>query len=318
MMPIPILPALLLSIALVLLSCQTDKPTTANKAVASAAPQKEQSRFKAPPANFGDHWYQGKAEITSYRLEQVRYGEVHEGTAVAIFVTEDHDPQTHIKLNNPQAANEKVNVLKLNLTKKFNTGIYPYSMMLSVFNPVRVEQHGHAHRVTCSSQEWCGQTFTAIDKEEAKYRYKLYSYFENEGTVDKQLDKVWLEDELWTQLRINPANLPTGEFNIIEGAFYQRMAHSEVTVRKAQGQLIKQPDRGQAEYTLYYPYNERKLTIMFKNSFPYAITGWVETYKSRGKELTTRATKKETIMAAYWGMNSKADSTARKKLGLQP
>jgi len=44
----------------------------------------------APPAEeFGAYWYQGKAELTSYTLEQARYGEVHPGEAVLVFVTED-------------------------------------------------------------------------------------------------------------------------------------------------------------------------------------------------------------------------------------
>ena len=38
-------------------------------------------------ANFGDYWYQGKAELSRYDLKQVRYGEIHQGDAVLIFVT---------------------------------------------------------------------------------------------------------------------------------------------------------------------------------------------------------------------------------------
>jgi len=35
---------------------------------------------------FGDYWYTGEAELTSYELKQSRYGEIHEGHAVLIFV----------------------------------------------------------------------------------------------------------------------------------------------------------------------------------------------------------------------------------------
>lgn len=38
---------------------------------------------------FGEYWFQGKAEISSYDLTQYRYGEAREGEAVMIFVTED-------------------------------------------------------------------------------------------------------------------------------------------------------------------------------------------------------------------------------------
>ena len=38
--------------------------------------------------DFKDYWYDGSAEISSYQLYQERYGEMREGTAVMIFVTE--------------------------------------------------------------------------------------------------------------------------------------------------------------------------------------------------------------------------------------
>ena len=38
---------------------------------------------------FKTHWFDGYAEISSYSLDQSRYGEVREGNAVLIYVTED-------------------------------------------------------------------------------------------------------------------------------------------------------------------------------------------------------------------------------------
>ena len=90
-----------------------------------------------PDPNFNSYWYQGKAELTSYNLEQARYGEMREGQAVLIFVTEDFSKSKQVKLDNPGAAGDDAEkVLKLNMTKKFDTGLYPYSMMSSVFTPV--------------------------------------------------------------------------------------------------------------------------------------------------------------------------------------
>ena len=91
---------------------------------------------------FGEFWYQGKAEITSYSLEQARYNETHTGHAVLIFVTEDFSESKQVKLDNPDRVPEdRLPVLKLNLTKKFNTGIYPYSIMASVFTPLDRKKH---------------------------------------------------------------------------------------------------------------------------------------------------------------------------------
>lgn len=135
---------------------------------------------------FNTHWYQGKAEITSYKLEQARYGEIHKGDAVLIFVTEDFSRSKQVKLDNPvQAGNDAVPVLKLNFTKKFNTGIYPYSMMLSVFTPVQIENYPRTLKATASSQEWCGHTFTQLNLRDNRYQAVLYSYFEDEGDQNK-------------------------------------------------------------------------------------------------------------------------------------
>jgi hypothetical protein len=49
---------------------------------------------------FKDYWYSGTAEITSYTLMQERYGEIREGTAVNIFVSEDFLPDAQVKANN--------------------------------------------------------------------------------------------------------------------------------------------------------------------------------------------------------------------------
>ncbi|MGB3364388.1 MAG: hypothetical protein WBB48_06385, partial [Thermodesulfobacteriota bacterium] len=113
---------------------------------------------------FKAYWYDGKAEITSYKLEQARYGELHEGYAVMVFVTEDFSKTKQVKLDNPQNANgDDVKVLKLNRIKKFDTGIYRYSMMDSVFTPVYIGEHPNTLKITSSSQEWCGNTFTQLN-----------------------------------------------------------------------------------------------------------------------------------------------------------
>ena len=98
---------------------------------------------------FRDYWYPNGAEISRFSLKQSRYGEIHEGDAVLIYVTEDFRPDTQVKADFQKPNN--VSVLKLNATKKFNTGIYPYSVMQSTFFPV--DNNQHAIKVT-SSMRW--------------------------------------------------------------------------------------------------------------------------------------------------------------------
>lgn len=95
--------------------------------------------FVLPPVaatGFGDYWHQGLAEVSGYTLKQARYGEMHEGDAVLVFVTEDISKNKQVKLDDPAAAgDDRLPVLKLNALKRFNTGIYTYSLMQSVFTP---------------------------------------------------------------------------------------------------------------------------------------------------------------------------------------
>ena len=88
-------------------------------------------------SGFARYWYDGNAEISSYTLTQNRYGELHEGKAVLVFVTEDFSKQKQVKLDHPEKAGaDKLPVLKMNFSKNFLTGIYPYSILNSVFTPV--------------------------------------------------------------------------------------------------------------------------------------------------------------------------------------
>jgi len=66
-------------------------------------------------SEFKKYWYAGNAEISSYELEQARYGEIRKGKAVLVYVTEDFLPKEQVKADyqNP----ENIPVLKLkNLT----------------------------------------------------------------------------------------------------------------------------------------------------------------------------------------------------------
>ena len=86
--------------------------------------------------DFKAYWYAGEAEISSYALQQARYGEIHEdGEAVLIFVTEDFNAKKQVKADRTRENNQAI--LKLNATKNFLTGVYPYSIMSSTFYPDR-------------------------------------------------------------------------------------------------------------------------------------------------------------------------------------
>ena len=170
--------------------------TAATTSCGTANSQADNDKTSSAP--FTDYWYAGKAEITRYALEQARYGELRQGDAVLIFVTEDFlsDKQVKYEFGDKDKA---VPVLKLNATRKFYTGIYPYSIMTSVFTPV---DGSHASlKVTSSSQEWCGHTFMQFNNRDGGFDSQLRSYFQAEGDQEVRLEQALLEDEVWTRLR---------------------------------------------------------------------------------------------------------------------
>jgi hypothetical protein len=272
---------------------------------------------------FGDYWYQGKAEITSYELSQARYGESHPGHAVLIFVTEDFSATKQVKLDRPDKnPDDAVKVLKLNAVRKFNTGIYPYSMMSSVFTPVYGDKHPRTLKVTTSSQEWCGHTYTQLNLENDGYRAKLLSYFEREGDRDLHWKDGIPEDEIWNRIRLNPEELPTGRVRLIPGTMFQRLKHTAWGVHDATAERSAHPtDQTLSLYVLEYSDIKRKLTITYQTAFPHGIEGWEETqfpgFGPTAVELSTTAVKKKRIQSDYWRRHGTGDSILRKSLGLE-
>ncbi|MEM7375270.1 MAG: hypothetical protein AAF587_42135 [Bacteroidota bacterium] len=266
--------------------------------------------------DFKGYWYQGKAEVASYKLEQARYGEMRDGHAVLVFVTEDFSQSKQVKLDDPRSAGkDKLPILKLNFVKKFLTGIYPYSIMQSVFTPVQVEQYPHSLKTSMSSQEWCGHTYTQFNLQKNAYRVSRYSYFESEGDISETLPLALLEDEIWNLIRLAPEQLPTGTQEVIPGSIYSRLVHREQVPQKAKLSLSEMEDSFQ--YSIDYLKDGRSLRIDFAKEFPYKILGWEESYSNFGRNMTSKATLMKTLHTAYWSQHGNADLGLRKELGLE-
>ena len=262
---------------------------------------------------FKDYWYAGDAEITSYKLEQARYGEIREGHAVLIYVTEPFLADKQVKAD--QSDPKNIPVLKLNSTKKYLTGIYPYSIMSSTFYPVYDNQH--AIKVTNSVQEWCGHVYAQINNRD-KFEIQSLSYFESEGDVHIKIDKSILENELWNKIRIDPNDLPIGDLQIIPSLEYLRLGHKALKTYTASANLTEEGDN--YHYILQYPELDRSLNISFSKTFPHTITGWTESFKSgfgdRAKILTSKATINKILKTPYWKQNANKDVFLRDSLGI--
>ncbi len=321
--PTPRLGVLLLALlpALLLTTCGLPSPGKTNPEKSAVQPVEvgpalPAGKNAADQPGFANYWYRGLAEINVFDLEQARYGELRKGDAVLIFVTEDFSRKGLVKTDNPGVdRNDDVRVLKLNFARDFQTGIYTYHTLQSVFTPVDRSRDSQTLKITTSSQEWCGHIFMDLRLTGQGYLADVNSYFEGESARDLLLGKVVVEEEIWNLIRLDPGSLPTGSFRALPGSLDIRLRHEPLDATKAEGSL-SEGENGGMVYEIRYPDRGRSLRIFYDGAFPRSINGWEETVEQQGQVLTTRAVRREQKMLDYWSYNGTRDDHLRDELGL--
>ncbi len=308
------------SILFFLLTACENNPTKKN-ALGMISPITTTTKKDVPSEKLSNYWYQGKAEINSYELQQARYSDVHPGEAVLVFVSEDFLTDKQVKNDNYVNKNT-IPILKNNFLRRFTTGIYDYSIMTSVFTPANTKKFPTTPKITISSQDWCGQSFMQINQQKNKYKVELRSYFESEGDKNFTMEKAILEDEIFNRIRMNPDALPTGKTPLIPSATIARLMHLDLQPMSAM--ITKKAYKGTdfkgenlVAYEIEYPALKRKLSIVYQKEAPYIIEGWTDKYTALSRQqLTTKATRKKTLLSPYWEQHGSKDVALRKDLGL--
>ena len=186
--------------------------------------------------------------------------------------------------------------------------------MNSTFSPLSTKEH--PIKISTSSQEWCGQVYMQLNNTD-KFEIFSHSYFEGEADQNLNLDKEILENELWNLIRINPEELPIGDFMMIPSFEYLRLDHKEIKPYKATASISKKDSL--SIYRVNYPDLPRQLVIYFNSSFPFEIEKWEESSFANPMDtlgLKTTATKIKRMRTNYWAQNSTKDRTLRDSLGL--
>jgi hypothetical protein len=182
--------------------------------------------------------------------------------------------------------------------------------MLSTFSPLTYYGESALLKETFSSQEWCGQVFTQINKRSEGFVLNSYSYFEQEGDQSLVLREVITEDEIWTRIRFSPEELPEGTITILPGLTTLRLRHLPQQAVSAEATLTK--SEGTNRYMLVYD-TGWEIEITFDSSFPYRIQSWKELYNGE----LTQASRMKTIKLPYWQHNKNSDVVWRDSLDLQ-
>ena len=294
---------------LALLIWQCNQPASSEPASNAKALSTAQAA-PLPLANgFAQYWYQGKAELNTFKVTQERYGELRDAEQVSVFVTEDFSKSKQVKLDDAaQAGADRAPILKLNTIRRFHTGIYDYSIMASVFNPI---DGGMAIKSTSTVQDWCGHVFSQLNVQSAGYEAKTFSYFETEGDQKITLGKALLEEELMLRIRMNPSTVPTGAVKVIPDLSYIRMRHKPLKVEDATISIGVEPKS--SVLTLQYTSIPRQLVVRFESDFPHKILGWEEQVEGK---LMSRGVLKASILSPYWMQHGLADDHMRDSLKL--
>ena len=282
---------------------------------------------------FGSYWHDGKAELNGYRIVVDRYGHPRVGRGVAIYVTEPFSAAKHVKLNDyTKNPGDVVDVLKLNLVRDFQTGIYDYHTMVSLF--VRAADFTPV-KLAFTSAEWCGQVYEELDFEGPKVSERFASYFENESsssTSDVPRGGV-IEDNLFVLLRgLRGAWLAPGEkrqLPWLAGSFWRRLAHrrfawSTATIERLRaGETVRVP-AGSFITDVYVvrPADGREGRFFIERAYPHRVVRWAWAAPAAPGATSLGGTDSGELTGSarleYWRLHDPGDESYLEALGLGP
>lgn len=276
----------------------------------------------APRADgeFETLWYDGQAELAGYVWKGSRYGELRTGEAVAIFVTETVDADSHVKLDDPSKSG--VTVLKLNLVRDFQTGLYDYDTTTSVFAEVGAFR---PLRVTFASQEWCGHVHESLDVGK-KLALDVQSYFEGESvaTTLAWKENAVLGDHLFVWLRgLRGAPLAAGETRelpYLADGFERRLRHAKaewqsVKITRAAANASETVPAGTFPAVVYTlaTGDGRSGRVAIEEAYPHRLLAWSW---QRGAEVLDSGAMTGSKRLKYWELHAEGQGALRAELGL--
>jgi len=286
----------------------------------------------SPEPTFESQWRDGRAELAGYHYSVTRYGQARTGQAVMITVTEPFSESKRVKVDdaakNPPDTFE---ALKMNLVRDFQTGIYDYNTMTSVF--VRARDFTPA-KISFSSAEWCGHVYEELIVDRNAVRQSLRSYFEGESG-DRTL--AWKaggisEDQLFVLLRgLRGAIVKPGERRavpLLPSSFVRRLAHRPLAWETATIERAPRPETitvpagtFPADRYRITTTDARQGTFWVERANAHRILRWSwssTTKGDRGGEAMESGDLAGSARLPYWRLHGNGQESYLKELGLQP
>tara|TARA_Y100001972_G_scaffold126123_2_gene179081 strand:- start:1985 stop:2863 length:879 start_codon:yes stop_codon:yes gene_type:complete len=157
-------------------------------------------------------WDDGMAEVALYEATKEIYGKSRPFEYVYILVKEEFNKAYRVKTDD-YSREDLYSVMKINKFCRVETLAYPYHFLTSVF--MHRDNPESLHKLSHTSQEWCGTTSKQFLEKGNKYQYDYMSYFDGEGSGQAKIEQgPWFEDQLSYSLRT--LNFTDGlEFDIL-------------------------------------------------------------------------------------------------------
>jgi hypothetical protein len=243
---------------------------------------------------------------------------------VLIFVTEDFSDSARVKADpGKHPASDVYPVMKLNAVRDFQTGIYDYNVMTSVF--ARVAPGWPLAKASFSSQEWCGHVYHQLLPRGGRVQGVLHSYFDGEADGAEDLphpDGGVFEDALpilvrgWQGSFLEPGARRSVPF--LPSLLRARLGHvplvwgTATVERAAAAAPVTVPAGTLAAYKwTVTPEKGAALTYHVEAAPPFRLLRWSA---ADGEEGALVATER----LAYWKLNGRGGESYLARFGLQP
>lgn len=279
-----------------------------------------------PSQAFLKYWKSGLAELSSYSILEERYGEMRKAQGVLVFVYEETNLDTRIKVETDKTLPAKrIPVLKLNNILKFTTGIYDYSIMTSVFSGLSsqgVNRPFAPLKISFSSQEWCGNVYHHVLPMKSGLVSEIHSYFEAEGdsksTLPYPAGIVYYEDEMPILLReLDGEFLKVGQsqkIHLVPSLWKRRKRHVPLAffparlTKAGEGNFILNGSEVKAQKWILES-QDVLTTFHVESALPHKLLGWENSLGEKGILL-------KSVRKSYWERHGNQDKILRKELNL--
>ncbi len=312
-----------------LLACAAEN-ATAGAPGAAATPVIDAASAAAPPAATPFDWAlwgDGNAEVASYTLTQPRYGNIWQGTATLIFVTEDFSWSARVKADAGQHPPDDIRkVIKLNALRDFRTGIYDYDVMTSTF--ARLEGGDGMRpldplKIAFSATEWCGMVYAELTPHPRKAVLTTHTYFDRDDVAPPVVpvpDDVVYGDDVPLLIRgflgewLRPGATLTAPY--LPTLLESRFAHVPLavgSVHVTRGPDVRQDVLGTptdvVEYNVVASPGEVSTRWFVERAGAHRIVGWES---STGESAALRGVDR----LPYWQLNQPGGDVHRTRIGL--